>query len=947
MRFHQRKDNVTSDRPTDSAEGTTTDLSSPPPARRRRRLLIGGVAAVLLLPVIFIAVAALLLPTEVVARAAASRAEAALGVPVAIADLKLDLLPVPSVAIVGGRLGPESAPVATIDRVLLRPRLLPLLSGRVIVSEITIDRPWVHLAVDSAGALNLPFGGEDAEAADPSTARIDFQVDDLRIRDGMLRWTDARDRTDIVVTGLDQRLRIVGRVAEGGLASIGLQGRIASDSIDATLAGLAAPLRGVRLVVEHDAELDRETDRLDLTDLRVELQRLALQGRGHIEGVADSLNRAVSLELVAEEFDFEDLARSLPPGFLDGMLRPAAGGDGSGGMAVSTDAGPEMQFAGAAAIQATVAGPLGRDSMPAVRGELRLRDAGVVRGGANILSATEGTVSFSNESVGSREVRGNLFGAPFTLAFEVDDLASPVVDFEARGTAVLAELLALVPSEADEPIRATGNLPFDLRGRLVSSDPVLSSIEGTVGLGGTRAELPTLLQPLEVTGGRLRFAGEVLHLEELGMAFGESRLVAGATVEEWLPAALGDSMAIARVRFDASAGTLDLDALLGPSESEYTPLLFARLTDGVIDGRPVEDVARELGLSLPELPRVRASGDLRADRLVRNGMTFEGIEARLDSSPEAVSAPRVRFGFMGGVVELGLALERGVQDATVIAVYHLENVGAGAFLSRFTPFEGHLSGLMTLDGEVSLQLDDLMLPVRPSLRSAGRAAFTSGALTNWPLVEQVGNRLGLQSFDTIAFREWSGEFVLAGPMVSLQRSVQLSDGLRTEMAGSFDISGELDLGLVAHLSPTLAAAAGEQVRAAATSLAGADGTVPVGLRIGGTTRAPTIALDLTAARDEAIARARERATEEAESAARRAAAELGRRTLGDSIPTDPAAIGEAVRERVGDRIRGLFGRQTAQPAQPQADPPAAGAGAGAEEPQEGAAADSVATGEGG
>ena len=77
--------------------------------------------------------------------------------------------------------------------------------------------------------------------------------------------------------------------------------------------------------------------------------------------------------------------------------------------------------------------------------------------------------------------------------------------------------------------------------------------------------------------------------------------------EAFAPTGVDQQAATGQVRFDASAGTLDLDALLGPSESEYTPLLFARLTDGVIDGRPVEDVARDLGLSLPELPRLRAT----------------------------------------------------------------------------------------------------------------------------------------------------------------------------------------------------------------------------------------------------------------------------------------------------------------------------------------------------
>src|SRR5690606_35991678 len=124
-----------------------------------------------------IAVAAMLLPTEVIARAASERAEGALGVPVVISDLELKFWPSPSVALLDARLGSEASPVARVDRILLRPRLVPLLRGQVTVREITIDRPDVFIAIDSSGALNLPFGGSEEDVdSSPSTAQIDFAI---------------------------------------------------------------------------------------------------------------------------------------------------------------------------------------------------------------------------------------------------------------------------------------------------------------------------------------------------------------------------------------------------------------------------------------------------------------------------------------------------------------------------------------------------------------------------------------------------------------------------------------------------------------------------------------------------------------------------------------------------------------------------------------------------
>jgi hypothetical protein len=112
---------------------------------------------------------------------------------------------------------------------------------------------------------------------------------------------------------------------------------------------------------------------------------------------------------------------------------------------------------------------------------------------------------------------------------------------------------------------------------------------------------------------------------------------------------------------------------------------------------------------------------------------------------------------------------------------------------------------------------------------------------------------------------------------------------------------------VARLSPELVSRAAEPIRAAARTVAGEEGSVPVGVRITGSTTAPTIALDLSAARDNALAQARQKAEAEAEAAARRATAEVVGRALGDSVEVSPEAVGEVLRSRVQDRLRGLFG----------------------------------------
>src|SRR5690606_30734698 len=209
--------------------------SASPSKGRWLRWTAIGIAVVLLVPLTLLGAAALLLPRELIARVAAERAEKALGVPVAIGDLDVDFWPSPAVALQSARVGPDNAPIAAVDRILLRPRILPLFSGNVIVREIAIERPDIHLVVDSGGALNLPLGGGDEDESAPSSANVEFSIDEFRIHDGRLRYTDERDGTDVSVHGVERTPRVAGRAAEGSRARIGLSRSPPRDRGGATL----------------------------------------------------------------------------------------------------------------------------------------------------------------------------------------------------------------------------------------------------------------------------------------------------------------------------------------------------------------------------------------------------------------------------------------------------------------------------------------------------------------------------------------------------------------------------------------------------------------------------------------------------------------------------------------------------------------------------------------
>src|SRR5688500_2307630 len=129
----------------------------------RKRILV--IAAVLVaLPILALTIAAVALPSERVARMVAERAQAKLGREVTIGDVGLSVLPfgvsLDALTVAGPTAGDD--PVLSVERFLLRPKLLPLLRGRVLIDELHLTGPNIRIAIDTAGVSNLPELASDS-----------------------------------------------------------------------------------------------------------------------------------------------------------------------------------------------------------------------------------------------------------------------------------------------------------------------------------------------------------------------------------------------------------------------------------------------------------------------------------------------------------------------------------------------------------------------------------------------------------------------------------------------------------------------------------------------------------------------------------------------------------------------------------------------------------------
>ena len=881
---------------------------------RRRRIVLIAIAALLALPVAGFLVAAIALPSEAVAGRVAGSAEARLGREVRIGDVGVSLFPL-GVSLerlaVAGRT-PDAPPVVSVESFLLKPRLLPLLRGRMVVDELRLVGARLAVTVDSAGVSNLPDLAPDS-AAQPPSGSLAFDVRSIRIERGSISLDDARADRAARVDGIDQTLRVSGDVLAGRLRAIVVAGSITVDSVALRMPGDDDwTTHGVRVALDHDARLLADSGVLHVDSLRVQVQEIVLHGGGTVRGLTatDSV-RYLDLRLAAEPFDVARLIESLPARFTEPLRAEDA------------------TLSGTAALAATVSGPLSVDTFPDIRGTLSLRDASATRAGHSLLAGLSGDIAFSNDSIGTAGLTGAALGEPLRLSFLLRDPGDPTVSFDVDAAAGL-ETLRAAGFLADTAPPMRGRVHAVARGVVRPSNADSSRIDGVLTVERF-ATTTRKGQAVALDAATLAFGGDSIRLAPARLAVAGQEMTVAATITDWMARAFGDSTHLPVVAFEARGGRFDLEPVLGPAPTPtFSQLVFARLANAPIEGRPPEAIATERGAAPPRLPAVRATGAIAFDTLLSAGVAYTDVAARVRSTPEQLVVEQATFGMMGGRGDVAAVLTpRGAaRDSTAAAMHvlvqaEMRDLASDQFLTRFTSFRERANGRLDLSGVVELLLDRHMLPERETVQGRGVMTLREGRLVAWPVLRTLGERLGTGAFDTVRLREFAGGFDVAGPMVRFDDAVLASASGNARVAGSFTFDGRLDFGVEARLPASLAARAGSTLAAALSQAADTTGEVPVGLRIGGVWRRPEVTPDLSRARANVVNAAREAATREAERLAEEGARAIADRLgLGaadsagdtsaarlpslDSIGDAVESARDSVENRVRNRIRDLF-----------------------------------------
>ena len=746
--------------------------------------------------------------------------------------------------------------------------VLPLLSRRIVVRRLVLDRPSLHLVLLPGGGTNLDglfaapaTGGAAGGPAGPA----ELAVRSLVVRGGRV-LVDDLGAARRVHAGIESRMSLAAR----GGASFETKGRTRLSGVAfgplavRRPADLGQALAKLVWTIEHEGRYDAAAGELDLERVTLGLGRARLRFAGTVRELGP--RAALDLRAKGEGLDLGELLDHVSA--IDARaLRGITGG-------------------GSLAFDLRVTGRLGPGVRPSLTGTLAVADGSFrYPGAAAGVDGLAFTARLAPDAVSVGDLRARVGGQPLQAQLGLTRLADPLAHFALKGGLDLAALSqALAPGDT----RIAGRGELNVRGSGRLRDPGSFALEGSAALANASVESPALPRRVEAVSGSVRFDPERATVRGLTARAGPSSLTFDASVAR--PLALltrpgaGEP---AGVTFTLRSPYLDLAELVPPGPGG--PLAF----------------------------NARGGGRVEIARLRNQRLDVEGVVANVTLSPGAIEVPSFALRAYGGSVTGRASFDLRDPARPGFAVKgRADTVQVDRLLSAWSPARGVLTGAAGLDFDLS---GEGVAPeqLRGSLGALGLALLAEGRLGG-PVMEAIALATRVPALRELSLRDLRLPFrIVQGRVVT--DSVRFGGAPAGEwlVSGMVGFDGSLDYAVSATLPPSVAAGSGWRDALAAGLLSDGQGRLLVDLRVTGTAKAPRVALDSKSMRARLAGRAGEALREQRErltGTLLRQVAPGGGAAADSARAPDAKGVGRELEQRGRDLLRGLLGGKRGEPA---------------------------------
>lgn len=740
-------------------------------------------------------------------------------------------------------------------------------SGELKIASLRVDRPMIHIRIDSAGRNNWDvFPPADPSKSSQELSGLNLLFRDFKIKDGYIVFYDSKKNNSFLVQGFNYEMK--GRL--GGRSST-LRTSSVMDSLSVTIGGMSL-LDKTRASFTAEIAADLENRKFQLKDNRLALNEMGIVLDGTVSLLDDAVN--TDLDFRADNIELKELLSLLPVLYENNYKK--------------LDARGGVRFAG------HVKGLYRKEQLPAFELALDVSDGSFGYEGVPVRAEE---ISFSSSvtnpggdadktllSVPELTLRIN--GKPVVMKLDVKTpVSDPYIDAAINGSLNLSDFQKIYPVK---DLQLSGELRSNVvvKGNLSAFNAGVTGLKRTEAYGsimakGVKISSEKFTPDIAISSAQLNLSPGYINLVDLQSRAGKSDFSASGRLENYIAFILkkGDLRGSLNVR----SGFVQLDEFRNKEEQQQ-PLL------------------------LPSHVSLRLDGIF--NRVVFGDMQFEGVKGLLVLDDEKLDFRDISAESFGGKVTINgyYSTKEGITDTdfsiTAAEMNVVRSYKAIKLLETVAPVAGYAKGDVSADISMSSRLDTNFKPVLETLTGKGRVGTKGLVIEEFPPIKKLALLLDVQALDTLRIPETAIDFAIDNGLVTTEPFSFTVNDITVNGSGVTGFDKTLDWKIGLQIPKKYIGQAGITTISGLLQKFSLDNkgfslpdTVLVDAALRGSVTSPQIGLDVGRTAERMVSRIKERVTE-------KITGEIRDRLLpgsgGDSADDDGGSVTDLLKKGAGE-----------------------------------------------
>ena len=694
------------------------------------------------------------------------QAEKALNRKVEIGEVSISLLKGISVTDFAIREADEKTDFVSCKDFVLKFKLLPLLSKRVIIDELRLDEPKVRIERNAEGRFNFDDIGkkkteeskEPKKTEEPGGMPVSLLISDVSVHDSSFSLIDHTKDIPDMSGSLSVEMRM--QPSAGGEL-------ISQGNIDLMLAELTRwkpvkkTIKNIGAGIQYSARVNPDTGELVIENADLKVQNIQASIKGNTKNLTSSpdIDITLSMEKIKTE-DVQDLLSSfidLQGLSLSGLFTAEMKIKGrvqkidtlTSATAITLEKVGVTYNKVSTSLEGTISVSTSSDNLSLDNADLKIQDIPATIKGTlkNLRTSPYLDIAASVPRVKAAALQQA--AAPFTDIMGVDVSGALIADFQIKGA--LKELSAM---------NATGSLNLEKIG--INYHDIHAMLDGGIVL---KKDLMTV---------------------DLNTTVGEN----SATIK----GSVNNLFKNQDINLNVYSSRLNIDKLiLPPAKEKAEP---ASVTEGTASKKTLKE-PEPLDLKLT------AHGEIKVDSAVYKGLNMKNFVMQYDFRNNKLNVTKLSGAAGKGTFDLISITDLSKKGYGYSLSGKVDSLYAEEIINAFFPkYKDTIYGIISTNLKVS---GKGTLPENIKRNLAGNADFTirDGKITNMPMLSNLAAILNTGELETINVKRGDGKITITNGLAKLDSMIS-SDDVEMDPKGDIGLVDEsLDLAFDLRLSPRI------------------------------------------------------------------------------------------------------------------------------------------------